>query len=77
MNCPKCGHDKSDVTDSRPDDAIIRRKRKCRGCRHIWRTLEINESPEQCSRDAVRLSAQFDALRGHLAAAVRIMDGKE
>ncbi|MEE8369600.1 MAG: transcriptional regulator NrdR, partial [Dehalococcoidia bacterium] len=29
MNCPFCGNPESKVTDSRPDEAGIRRRREC------------------------------------------------
>lgn len=42
MRCPFCGHDDSQVKDSRPteDNAAIRRRRYCPACGARWTTLE-------------------------------------
>ena len=42
MRCPFCGHDDSQVTDSRPteDGAAIRRRRQCEGCAARFTTFE-------------------------------------
>jgi len=42
MRCPFCGHDESQVKDSRPteDGAAIRRRRFCAACGSRWTTFE-------------------------------------
>ena len=42
MRCPFCGHDDSQVKDSRPteDGAAIRRRRFCAACASRWTTFE-------------------------------------
>ncbi|MGN6278373.1 MAG: transcriptional regulator NrdR [Sphingomonas sp.] len=42
MRCPFCGHDASQVKDSRPteDGAAIRRRRQCEGCAARFTTFE-------------------------------------
>src|SRR3990170_4612069 len=40
MNCPFCGHPESKVTDSRPDEAGIRRRRECLACGRRFSTIE-------------------------------------
>lgn len=45
MKCPKCGSEKSKVTDSRPIGPLdsIYRRRKCQECQERWTTYEISE----------------------------------
>ena len=42
MRCPFCGHDDSQVKDSRPteDNSAIRRRRQCEGCGWRFTTFE-------------------------------------
>lgn len=42
MRCPFCGHDDTQVKDSRPteDNAAIRRRRSCPACGARWTTFE-------------------------------------
>lgn len=42
MKCPSCGHDASQVKDSRPTDdgAAIRRRRQCEACNTRFTTFE-------------------------------------
>ena len=42
MRCPFCGHDDTQVKDSRPteDNAAIRRRRSCPECSARWTTFE-------------------------------------
>lgn len=42
MKCPSCGHEDSQVKDSRPTDdgAAIRRRRQCEGCGTRFTTFE-------------------------------------
>jgi len=43
MRCPFCGHDDTQVKDSRPteDSAAIRRRRFCTGCSQRFTTVEL------------------------------------
>jgi transcriptional repressor NrdR len=45
MNCPFCGTDDTKVTDSRPDQDGIRRRRECLACGRRFSTLERVELP--------------------------------
>jgi transcriptional repressor NrdR len=45
MNCPFCASDNTRVTDSRPDDGAIRRRRECLGCGRRFTTIERVELP--------------------------------
>ncbi len=40
MNCPFCDNPESKVTDSRPDEAGIRRRRECLACGRRFTTME-------------------------------------
>ena len=40
MNCPFCGEDNTRVTDSRPDQDGIRRRRECLACGRRFTTIE-------------------------------------
>ncbi len=40
MNCPFCDNPESKVTDSRPDEAGIRRRRECLACGRRFTTIE-------------------------------------
>jgi transcriptional regulator NrdR family protein len=39
--CPHCGHDKSQVSNSRPSASYILRYRKCGSCSKMWATYEV------------------------------------
>lgn len=43
MNCPKCSG-KSEVSDSRPKDGTVRRRRKCLKCGHKYTSYEVDVS---------------------------------
>lgn len=45
MKCPFCAFDDSKVTDSRPSDDKIRRRRECIKCRGRFTTYEVVEIP--------------------------------
>ena len=40
--CPECGQG-SAVTDSRPSDGTVRRRRRCSHCSNRWTTIELNQ----------------------------------
>jgi transcriptional repressor NrdR len=72
MRCPFCGHDASQVKDSRPteDGAAIRRRRQCEGCaarfttferiqlRELW-VLKSEEKREPFDRDKLMRSVSI------------------
>lgn len=39
--CPACGWHESTVTDSRPNVASVRRRRRCVACEHVYGTVEV------------------------------------
>ena len=45
MKCTYCGYDESKVTDSRPSDDRIRRRRECMSCKARFTTFELIEKP--------------------------------
>lgn len=45
MRCPFCGFEDSKVTDSRPSDEKIRRRRECMKCKARFTTYEVVELP--------------------------------
>jgi transcriptional repressor NrdR len=45
MNCPFCSTDDTKVTDSRPDNGGIRRRRECLACSQRFSTIERVELP--------------------------------
>jgi transcriptional repressor NrdR len=45
MNCPFCESDNTRVTDSRPDEGAIRRRRECLACGQRFTTIERVELP--------------------------------
>lgn len=49
MECPLCKNLGSDVKDSRPCLGLIRRRRQCQVCKHLFSTREYvtDESPEE------------------------------
>jgi transcriptional regulator NrdR family protein len=42
MNCALC-HSESIITNSRPRNGTVARRRECTKCRHRWTTYEIEE----------------------------------
>lgn len=45
MKCPFCGYPDSKVTDSRPKDDKIRRRRECTNCGARFTSFEVVEKP--------------------------------
>ena len=44
MNCPKCGHEKNIVLETRPSllrPEWLQRRRKCSACGTRWNTVEL------------------------------------
>lgn len=44
MKCPSCGYPESKVTDSRPQEDTIRRRRECLACQRRFTTYEVVEN---------------------------------
>jgi len=72
MRCPFCGHDDTQVKDSRPteDAAAIRRRRFCGGCGQRFTTVERVQLRELTVVKADGRRVAFD--RDKLARSVRI-----
>ncbi len=72
MRCPFCGHDDSQVKDSRPTDdaAAIRRRRYCTGCGQRFTTIERVQLRELTVVKSDGRRVAFD--RDKLARSVRI-----
>ncbi|MBV9775546.1 MAG: transcriptional repressor NrdR [Acetobacteraceae bacterium] len=72
MRCPFCGHDDTQVKDSRPseDGAAIRRRRYCIGCGQRFTTIERVQLRELTVVKADGRRVAFD--RDKLARSIRI-----
>ncbi len=72
MRCPFCGHDDSQVKDSRPSDdsAATRRRRYCTGCGQRFTTIERVQLRELTVVKSDGRRVAFD--RDKLARSVRI-----
>ena len=72
MRCPFCGHDDTQVKDSRPadDNAAIRRRRSCGNCGQRFTTVERVQLRELTVVKADGRRVPFD--RDKLARSVRI-----
>ncbi|MDP9095121.1 MAG: transcriptional regulator NrdR [Pseudomonadota bacterium] len=72
MRCPFCGHDDTQVKDSRPadDNAAIRRRRSCGNCGQRFTTVERVQLRELTVLKADGRRVLFD--RDKLARSVRI-----
>ena len=72
MRCPFCGHDDTQVKDSRPadDNAAIRRRRSCGNCGQRFTTVERVQLRELTVVKADGRRVAFD--RDKLARSVRI-----
>ena len=72
MHCPFCGHDDTQVKDSRPTDdgAAIRRRRFCAGCGQRFTTLERVQLRELVVVKSDGRRVPFD--RDKLARSVRV-----
>ena len=72
MRCPFCGHDDTQVKDSRPadDNAAIRRRRSCAGCGQRFTTVERVQLRELTVLKSDGRRVPFD--RDKLARSIRI-----
>ena len=72
MRCPFCGHDDTQVKDSRPteDSAAIRRRRFCTGCSQRFTTVERVQLRELTIQKSDGRRVPFD--RDKLARSIHI-----
>ena len=72
MRCPYCGHEDSQVKDSRPteDSAAIRRRRQCEGCGARFTTFERIQLREIAVVKSGGASEPFD--RDKLARSIQL-----
>jgi len=72
MRCPFCGHDDTQVNDSRPteDNQAIRRRRFCDGCKQRFTTIERTQLRELTVVKSDGRRVPFD--RDKLARSIRI-----
>src|ERR1700712_1682537 len=72
MRCPFCGHEDTQVKDSRPseDGSSIRRRRQCTGCNQRFTTIERVQLRELTVLKADGRRVPFD--RDKLARSIRI-----
>lgn len=72
MRCPFCGHEDTQVKDSRPSDdgSSIRRRRQCTGCNQRFTTIERVQLRELTVLKADGRRVPFD--RDKLARSIRI-----
>ena len=72
MRCPFCGHDDTQVKDSRPteDNQAIRRRRFCDGCKQRFTTIERTQLRELTVVKSDGRRVPFD--RDKLARSIRI-----
>jgi len=62
--CPKCGHAKSAVLNSRPKQKWIKRRRACKVCDSRWNTIEvaIPESKKYDPLTAIKIGVKISQL---------------
>lgn len=68
MKCPKCGHPKHQVTDSRSSGDAVRRRRLCQRCHHRFTTTEVIEQ-----RDEQRVLRVARAARGDIHSVMTVL----
>lgn len=72
MPCVKCGHETTNVMDSRwrTDLSAIWRRRKCRSCGHDWTTFEKQQDAPG-GLETRKLVKLIDAMEATMAEAVK------
>ena len=75
MRCPFCGHDETQVVETRESDEgdVIRRRRRCTHCDKRFTTYERPEIalPQVVKRDSTRDEFDEHKLRGSMMLALR------
>jgi transcriptional repressor NrdR len=75
MRCPYCGHDETQVVETRESDEgdVVRRRRKCQRCEKRFTTYERAEIslPAVVKRGGARVEFDPDKLRASMTLALR------
>jgi transcriptional repressor NrdR len=75
MRCPYCGHDETQVAETRESDEgdVIRRRRRCTHCEKRFTTYERTEIalPSVVKKDGARTDFDPTKLRGSMMLALR------
>jgi transcriptional repressor NrdR len=75
MRCPYCGHDETQVVETRDSDEgdVIRRRRRCLRCEKRFTTYERPEIalPSVVKKDGSRVDFEPDKLRSSMMLALR------
>jgi transcriptional repressor NrdR len=75
MRCPFCGHEDTQVVETRESDEgdVIRRRRRCASCEKRFTTYERVDLqiPAVVKKDGSRVDYQRDKVRGSLMLALR------
>jgi transcriptional repressor NrdR len=75
MRCPFCGHDETQVVETRESDEgdVVRRRRRCHGCEKRFTTYERTEiaMPSVVKKDGTRADFDPSKLRASMSLALR------
>jgi transcriptional repressor NrdR len=74
MRCPYCGHDETQVVETREsDEGVVRRRRRCQGCEKRFTTYERAEiaMPAVVKKDGARVDFDAAKLRASMLLALR------
>jgi transcriptional repressor NrdR len=74
MRCPYCGHDETQVVETREsDEGVVRRRRRCQGCEKRFTTYERPEiaMPAVVKKDGARVDFDAAKLRASMLLALR------
>lgn len=75
MRCPYCGHDETQVVETRESDEgdVIRRRRRCTSCEKRFTTYERPDiaMPSVVKKDGARVDFDRAKLRGSMMLALR------
>ncbi len=75
MRCPYCGHDETQVVETRESDEgdVIRRRRRCTSCEKRFTTYERPDiaMPSVVKKDGARVEYDRAKLRGSMMLALR------
>lgn len=76
--CPHCGSSQSCVTDSRPNAASIRRRRRCLACNHLFTTREEIVGDQHDLRDERdRLQSRIKRMADLAQRITKLADGDD
>ncbi|HYN62748.1 MAG TPA: transcriptional regulator NrdR, partial [Rubrivivax sp.] len=75
MRCPYCGHDETQVVETRDSDegGVVRRRRRCQHCEKRFTTYERPEiaMPAVVKKDGARVDFDPAKLRASMLLALR------